>query len=161
MKNLFPFDKIRPGQKELVEKVEEVISTGKNLIAHAPTGIGKTAAVLAPALSFALKNNKRILFVTPRHSQHRIAIETLKMISEKHNISFNVADIIGRKGLCAYDYADAISSSDFATWCSHHIKEKSCVFRNQTFSKDISLSKEAEQTLEKLGQKILHAARTK
>ncbi len=161
MKSLFPFDTIRQGQETLVEKVGEVISSGKNLIAHAPTGIGKTAAVLAPALSFALKNNKRILFVTPRHSQHRIAIETLKMISEKHGVKFNVADIVGRKGLCAYDYADMISSSDFASWCSQHIKGKSCIFRNQTFSKDIMLSKDAERALEKLDQKILHVDEAK
>ena len=62
---LFPFPNIRSGQKEFILDVESALKNKKHLLAHAPTGIGKTAAVLAPALEYAIENNKRILFLTP------------------------------------------------------------------------------------------------
>lgn len=46
----FPFSTLRPGQAELMEQVNRVFSTGGRLYAEAPTGIGKTMAVLFPAL---------------------------------------------------------------------------------------------------------------
>mgnify|MGYP001568583795 FL=1 len=48
--SLFPYDKIRPEQDDLIRDVAAAVSGGKCLIAHAPTGLGKTAAALAPAL---------------------------------------------------------------------------------------------------------------
>ena len=46
----FPFSDLRPGQTELMQQVRTVFSTGGRLYAEAPTGIGKTLAVLCPAL---------------------------------------------------------------------------------------------------------------
>lgn len=156
MTDVFPFDTIRPGQDALVKKVKEVLSGHKSLLAHAPTGIGKTAAVLSPALEYALENKKRVLFVTPRHSQHRIAIETLKRISERCKINFNAADIIGRQGICSYAGADKMPGSDFMSFCAHHVKGKTCVFRNKTFSKEGVLSKDAERAIRGLVENIMH-----
>ncbi|MBR9703432.1 DEAD/DEAH box helicase family protein, partial [Candidatus Woesearchaeota archaeon] len=52
---LFPHEKLRESQEELIQDVRYVIKANKNLIVHAPTGLGKTAAVLAPALTEALE----------------------------------------------------------------------------------------------------------
>ena len=52
---LFPHDSIRPVQDELIESIQKSIKNGLNLVAHAPTGLGKTAASLSPALNLALK----------------------------------------------------------------------------------------------------------
>ena len=80
---LFPHENIRDIQKTLVLQMLSVISNKENLIVHAPTGCGKTAAALSASLTFALKNNKTVIFVTPMHSQHKIAIDTLKLIRKK------------------------------------------------------------------------------
>ncbi|CEG13689.1 hypothetical protein MSIBF_A4480003 [groundwater metagenome] len=63
MNLLFPFPEIRNGQKELINDIKNVLETKGTLIAHAPTGIGKTAAALNPALEYALNNDKIVFFL--------------------------------------------------------------------------------------------------
>ena len=60
--------------------VTKALKRGEHLIAHAPTGIGKTVAVLSPTLECALKKNKTVFFLTPKHTQHVIVIDTLKKV---------------------------------------------------------------------------------
>lgn len=71
---------------------------GEVLLAQAPTGLGKTAVALTAAVEVALEDGKRVLFTTPRRSQHRIAIETLvRMVREGRP---TVADIVSRDAMC-------------------------------------------------------------
>lgn len=97
---LFPHSQVRPSQKELKATVEAALQDGKHVVAHAPTGLGKTAATLPPALAYGLEHNKTTFFLTPRHSQHEIALDTLKQIKEKHNTRFVAVDLIGKSHLC-------------------------------------------------------------
>jgi len=39
--DLFPFPEKREKQEDLIETAEEVMENGENLVAHAPTGMGK------------------------------------------------------------------------------------------------------------------------
>ena len=59
----FPFSKVREIQSDMVSDVYNAIKDKKNIIIHAPTGIGKTASVLAPALSFAMDKDITIFFL--------------------------------------------------------------------------------------------------
>ena len=83
-KILFPHDKIRDIQDTVVSDVHNALKDKKHMVIHAPTGIGKTASVLAPALSFALDKELTVFFLTSRQTQHWIAVETLKSIRKKH-----------------------------------------------------------------------------
>lgn len=98
--NLFPFPEVRDKQDELIAKVENAVERGGSLVAHAPTGLGKTAGSLTPALEYAKQNDKTVFFVTPRHSQHQIAIETAREINKKHDESVSSVDLIGKSHLC-------------------------------------------------------------
>ena len=62
MDSYFPYDKVRPTQKEFIETVEKALESSKHAILHAPTGLGKTAAVLAPAVKYAIEN-KKVIFL--------------------------------------------------------------------------------------------------
>ncbi len=62
MRNLFPYNSVRKVQSELIKDVEAAFLKGKNLLVNAPTGLGKTAATLPTALSYALENNKVVFF---------------------------------------------------------------------------------------------------
>ena len=87
----FPHDEIRNIQDDLINDIINAIKNNKNILVHAPTGIGKTAAVLSTTVAYAIKNNRTIFFVTSRNTQHKIAIETLNKIREKFKIKITIA----------------------------------------------------------------------
>jgi DNA excision repair protein ERCC-2 len=101
--DLFPFTEKREKQEEMLETVEEVIENGENLVAHAPTGLGKTAAALTPALEDKSLNDRTTFFVTPRNSQHEIALETIRKINERHGENLIAVDLVGKDHLCEAD----------------------------------------------------------
>lgn len=132
---LFPHDKIREIQDKFIEDVVKCSEKGGGLIAHVPTGIGKTAAVIGPLLSHALKRNLTIFFVTPRHTQHRIAIDTVRMINQKHGLKICAVDFIGKKWMCPIARMDKLSSSQFAEYCREMRENGTCEFYSRYRSK--------------------------
>jgi len=127
-KIFFPHETIRDIQKVLVLQILNVIQNKQNLIVHAPTGCGKTASALSSALTFAIQNNKTVIFVTPMHSQHKIAVDTLKLIRKKYNLDFKATDFIGKKWMCLQSNAQEMSSSEFSEFCSQFVKNDLCDF---------------------------------
>ena len=97
---LFPFPSIRDGQREFMEDVKDAVEGGKILVAHAPTGIGKTVATLVPALQYAVENGKTIFFLTSKRSQHKIAIDTLRLIKDHAKREFTTVDITSKQSMC-------------------------------------------------------------
>ena len=97
---LFPFPSIRDGQREFMEDVKDAVEGGKILVAHAPTGIGKTVATLVPALEYAVENGKTIFFLTSKRSQHKIAIDTLRLIKDHAKREFTTVDITSKQSMC-------------------------------------------------------------
>ena len=58
----FPHENAREHQDALVMEAYSAIKERKSMLVHAPTGIGKTASVLAPALSVAMKKGLTVFF---------------------------------------------------------------------------------------------------
>ena len=88
VKILFPYSKFREGQDLFIGEVINAIERKGNLMVHAPTGIGKTVSVLAPSLKFILENDLTLFFLTSRHTQHKIVVQTLKEIKDVHKENF-------------------------------------------------------------------------
>ena len=78
----FPFDTYRPFQRRAVEDVQGAASFGLNLALSAPTGIGKTAAVLQPMLKACIESDRRLLFTTAKVSQQELALQTAETLVE-------------------------------------------------------------------------------
>ena len=78
----FPFDNMRPGQERLLTAVDEALAGQDRLLVQAPTGLGKTAAVLFPGLRKALADDLRLFYLTPRNSQHGVAESFLRRLRE-------------------------------------------------------------------------------
>ena len=127
---LFPHETIRQGQDKLIEAISKALTEKKNLLIHAPVGLGKTAGALAPTLTYILENNKKqvIIYVTPRHTQHHIAIETIKQIKNKYNKSIHVIDLVGKKNMCLQSGIHELSSSEFSEYCKHLTKNGNCMY---------------------------------
>ncbi len=146
---LFPFPKIRDGQKEFLEDARRVINEGKHIIAHAPTGIGKTAVALSAALECAVKNNKIVFFLTSKQSQHYIAIETLKLMNEKlikeEAVDIVAVDVISKQVMCPLSEARRVYRA-FNEFCRLKVKTRSCeYFKNYN-----------EAVVNKIKGKIMH-----
>jgi len=128
--SLFPYDKIRGTQDVLVDAIYDAVRNNKHLIAHAPTGLGKTAASIAATLSNAIRTDKTIFFLTPMHTQHKIAIETIREIKKKHDVKLVAVDIIGKKHMCLQSGVHALGTKDFAEYCKVLREDNKCNFFN-------------------------------
>jgi DNA excision repair protein ERCC-2 len=117
MSVLFPHERVRAVQQQLMADVTNAVQQRTHLIAHAPTGLGKTAATLSPALALALQRDLTIFFLTSRHTQHKIVLDTLQAIKRKHGASFTATSIIGKKWMCAQPGVTTMRSNDFFAYC--------------------------------------------
>ncbi|MBV2169195.1 MAG: ATP-dependent DNA helicase [Bdellovibrio sp.] len=79
----FPFAAPRPGQRELVATITEHFELRNPLLVQAPTGLGKTAGILYPALKEALARGQKVIYVTPKNSQHQVAEEAVERIQDQ------------------------------------------------------------------------------
>jgi DNA excision repair protein ERCC-2 len=79
----FPFAQPRTGQLELIGSVEEGMLERKRMLIQAPTGLGKTVGVLYPSLQNALQRGQRVVYVTPKNSQHAVAEDAVERLQEK------------------------------------------------------------------------------
>ena len=71
----FPFDAYRPGQQEMVDAVYQTIQGGGRIFIQAATGIGKTMAVLFPAVrTLADRTSDKVFYLTAR-TTGRLAAE--------------------------------------------------------------------------------------
>ena len=146
LKKHFPYEEIRPMQDDLMKDINDAVINAKNLIAHAPTGLGKTVAALLPAIIKAKKDNLKVLFLTSRNTQHILAMNTLKDIKEKFS---NVGvDLVGRKHLCLQALPN-FSAGDLAEYCKLLKKEKKCAYFTK-FKKGEKLTVDGELALSEI-----------
>jgi len=131
---LFPFEKIRESQKSLIYDIKDAIYSGKNILCHAPTGLGKTVAALGPALRYALDNSKTVFFLTSRHTQHMLALDTIKAINKKFGLSIIVADIIGKKWMCCQEGSTKMNSGEFTEYCRALRNDDNCEYYTNTYN---------------------------
>jgi DNA excision repair protein ERCC-2 len=78
----FPFARPRPGQLELMQTVQQGMTDGQAMLIQAPTGLGKTVAVLYPVLKEALGRGQKVVYVTPKNSQHAVAEDCVSRFHE-------------------------------------------------------------------------------
>jgi DNA excision repair protein ERCC-2 len=125
--DFFPHETIRPSQKDLVEDIDKAIENKKVILAHAPTGLGKTASALSVAMyhSFKSKERKKVIFLTNRHTQHQIAIKTIAMIKKKLGENIISVDLIGKRWMCNQEIS-GVFGNDFGEFCKALVDKGEC-----------------------------------
>ncbi|MEE8605102.1 MAG: ATP-dependent DNA helicase, partial [Candidatus Aminicenantaceae bacterium] len=74
----FPFKSCRDGQRQIVKDVAAIIEQEEQIIIQAPTGIGKTVAVLYPAIKAIAEGHiQKMFYLTSRTTGRLIAEKTL------------------------------------------------------------------------------------
>ncbi len=150
----FPYEIVRPVQDEFMGIIRGCCAKKKHAVLHAPTGIGKTVASLAPALEYAIEHDKIILFLTSRHTQHAMAIRTLKDIQEKHGASFGVVDLIAKQKMCLVKNTKGLSSTDFSQFCKEARERRTCKYYKATRKSDSVPTDEADEAAKILRGRI-------
>jgi DNA excision repair protein ERCC-2 len=98
----FSLPEKRKEQDEIMTGVASSLQNGEHHMITAPTGTGKTAAVLFPTIKFAVINKKRIVYVTSKTTQQQIIRETLNPIIE-NGLDLSVCFLRSSKKMCAND----------------------------------------------------------
>ncbi len=126
VRSLFPFDRVRASQAAFLGDARRAIGEGRHLVAHAPTGLGKTAVALAAGLEHGLLEGKVVLFLTSKQSQHRIAVETLQRM-ESRGVDLRVVDVIGKHAMCLQPDAPK-GGRAFHAFCDLKVATRACSF---------------------------------
>ncbi len=140
---LFPFEKPRSGQKELIQFIEDGFLDKKKMLLQAPTGLGKTMGVLYPSVKDSLSRGQRVVYLTPKNSQQSVALEAVELFQEKgsqiKSLTITAKNKICMKAepLCnpdycefARDYYDKIHIHDLKNELSKKRKLTSKVMKN-------------------------------
>ena len=96
----FPHGEFRRGQRALAELTYKCIDQGGQLLMEAPTGIGKTAAVLFPALkALATGKHDKVVFVTAKTVGRKAVEETLGLFASA-GYRGNALSLTAREKIC-------------------------------------------------------------
>lgn len=142
----FRHNEPRKFQDKMIDDIYNALKEKKNIIINAPTGIGKTDAALSPAVSFALENNLDVFFITPKISQHKIALDVLEGIKQKYSLDFLFVDFVGKQNMCINPELMDMDANAFYTLCERKMKKGECNF----FENYLLLERNEEDALELL-----------
>lgn len=140
----FRHDSPRLEQKKLMEDMYAALLDHKNFMAQAPTGLGKTDASLAAALTYALEKKLTVFFLTPKISQHKIAIESVNGIAKKYSLDIKCVDLVGRMHCCIDDSLTKLDSESFQSSCTKKRKNRECKYYTNVRGNNVLSDAKAE-----------------
>ena len=118
----FPFPQYRAGQREMAAQVYTAIARGCRLFASLPTGTGKSAAVLFPALK-ALGQDKtgKLLYLTARTTARQSPLHALERMLAQ-GMRARVMTLTAKEKLCP-GYARC-HPKDCPRAAGHYVRER-------------------------------------
>jgi len=125
---LFRHRSPRRVQKELMLEIYAAVKEGKHLIAHAPTGTGKTDATISAALTYTLDAGKTLLFLSPKISQHEMALNVVAGISKKHSLTVKTVEFVGKQYMCVHPLARRLKGEEFYELCKRMREKELCPY---------------------------------
>ncbi len=122
----FPYTPREP-QRLLMRSVEIALKTGRHAVIEAPTGAGKTVAVLHAVLSYSLPRGLRILYLTRTNSQQ------MQVLREAEALGVKAVGLEGRRHLCPLvRERDALrdgTPEELSRFCGKARRDGTCTFR--------------------------------
>lgn len=105
MLTLFPYE-FRENQKAIITLINDAVQAKSHIVMESGTGSGKTICALAPTLGYALKHDKKVLYLTRTNSQQKQVISELRTINTRETI-FGCG-LQGRHRMCPLISQDAL-----------------------------------------------------
>jgi Rad3-related DNA helicase len=99
----FPHAEFRPGQRELAENIYRANTSGRCLLAQAPTGIGKTVGSLFPVLkAMPQQGLDKVFFLAAKTPGRRLALDACASLGAGTTIPLRVLELTARDKLCEH-----------------------------------------------------------
>ncbi|HYW55432.1 MAG TPA: ATP-dependent DNA helicase [Polaromonas sp.] len=100
----FPHATFRPGQRELAEAVYKSASSGRCLMAQAPTGIGKTVGTLFPLLKACpTQQLDKVFYLAAKTPGRQLALDALALIkTTAPQLPLRVLELVARDKACEH-----------------------------------------------------------
>ena len=102
----FPHAEFRLGQRALSEAVYKATTSGRTLLAQAPTGIGKTVGTLFPMLkAWPAQGLDKLCFLTAKTPGRALALEALHTIARsapQQPLPLRVLELVARDKACEH-----------------------------------------------------------
>lgn len=99
----FPHAGFRLGQRTLAESVYKAVSTGRCLMAQAPTGIGKTIGTVFPVLkAMAPQQLDKLFFLTAKTPGRKLALDAVQILHASADLPLHVLELVARDKACEH-----------------------------------------------------------
>lgn len=100
----FPHADFRSGQRTLAESVYKAVSTGRCLMAQAPTGIGKTIGTIFPLLkALAPQQLDKVFFLTAKTPGRKLALDASQVLfTSSPGLELRVLELVARDKACEH-----------------------------------------------------------
>ena len=144
----FPFSSPRPGQTELIESIEQGFDEEKSLVIQAPTGLGKTIGVLYPSLKDSMARGQKVIYVTPKNSQHQVAEEAVDRMQEL-GANIRPLTITAKSKMCFK--AEPLCNPQYCEYAKDYYKK---VAENDLINKVSKLRSLSKKKLRQLGEEF-------
>ncbi len=146
----FPFPNPRPGQRELIEDLGHDLEHSHQCLVQAPTGLGKTAAIIFPTLKEALARGQRLIYVTPKNSQHATAEDAVSHL-RKNGTKIKSLTLNAKARMCLKE--EVICNPSYCQYARDYYDK---VDREKLLEKTAKLAQRvnlSEEIFKKLGEK--------
>ncbi|WP_341916487.1 ATP-dependent DNA helicase [Polaromonas sp. YR568] len=100
----FPHESFRPGQRDLAEAVYKSASSGRCLMAQAPTGIGKTVGTLFPLLKACpTQQLDKVFFLAAKTPGRQLALDAVARIQRSApGLPLRVLELVAKGKACEH-----------------------------------------------------------
>ncbi|MEL9991361.1 MAG: ATP-dependent DNA helicase [Thermoproteus sp.] len=118
MERFFPYDQFRPFQRELASAILDGFRSGKIALVNAPTGLGKTSAALAAALTYAKEVDARVLYLVRTKNEMLQPLKELARLRAR-GVEVKYAFLRNKQDMCCYRELRGLPYAEFLAECRY------------------------------------------
>jgi DNA excision repair protein ERCC-2 len=122
----FAYESFRPGQRELAQRIYGACLRGETLIAEATSGFGKTAAVIAGALTAAEETQSKIVYACRTKRQVNRVVEEVSRLQGTHH--FKAVPLLSKFDYCLLRRQRPIPQESFGWYCTFNVSNNLCSY---------------------------------